>query len=149
MIHNAWICGCGNRNDFADFIKVLEQLDNSMAEVYADRTGIKIEEIKEYMDKETYFSGSIAVENDFADSLLQDEEIKKEEDDENKTQSSIRKVDILLAKQGLTRSERKTLLKDIKGGMSGTVANATLDAGLKDIDVSMQLIKDAINILSK
>ena len=41
MIHNAWMVGAGNRNDFRAFADFLEPFDNILAETYVDFTGLE------------------------------------------------------------------------------------------------------------
>jgi predicted NACHT family NTPase len=66
--------------------------------------------IENMMDAETWIAGAQAVEMGFADSLLATDSIKESDD---KVQSAIRRVDLALAKEGMTRKERRALLKEI------------------------------------
>src|SRR5690606_15957176 len=43
MIHNAWVCACGNRHDMRDIADTLEPFDRAMADIYAARTGEELE----------------------------------------------------------------------------------------------------------
>jgi ATP-dependent protease ClpP protease subunit len=110
MIHNAWIVAMGNRKDLKAAADSLEPFDNSMAELYASRTGMERKKIENMMDAETWIAGAQAVEMGFADSLLATDSIKESDD---KVQSAIRRVDLALAKEGMTRKERRALLKEI------------------------------------
>lgn len=69
MIHNAWTIAMGNANDFLDTAALLEKIDGSIREDYAQKTGIDTEQLKQWMDEETYFLGREAVENGFVDKL--------------------------------------------------------------------------------
>jgi predicted NACHT family NTPase len=100
----------GNRKDLKAAADSLEPFDNSMAELYASRTGMERKKIENMMDAETWIAGAQAVEMGFADSLLATDSIKESDD---KVQSAIRRVDLALAKEGMTRKERRALLKEI------------------------------------
>ncbi len=74
MIHDCWVYGNGRYNavsarKMADELSVV---DNSQAEIYVRKTGKSMEEVRAMMDKDTYMSGREAVENGFADELLED-----------------------------------------------------------------------------
>lgn len=127
MIHNAWICACGNRNDLREFAEYLEPFDQSMADIYAARTETDVAEIKSLMDSETWIGGNAAIEQGFADGLLPSDAIKEEESADAR---AVAKVELVLAKSGMPRSERRRLLKEIKsstpcaagGGMPSATA---------------------------
>lgn len=71
MIHNAWTLTAGNKYDLADMIKQLEMIDDQIAGVYAAKTGKDLDEIKTLMDAETWMTGAEAVENGFADEIIE------------------------------------------------------------------------------
>ena len=75
MIHDCWTVVWDRFNavsarKMADELSVI---DNSQAEIYVRKTGKTLEEVRAMMDKDTYMSGREAVENKFADELLEDE----------------------------------------------------------------------------
>lgn len=75
MIHDCWTVVWDRFNavsarKMADELSVI---DNSQAEIYVRKTGKTMEEVRAMMDKDTYMSGREAVENKFADELLEDE----------------------------------------------------------------------------
>ncbi len=110
MIHNAWVVAMGNRKDLKAAADALEPFDNAMADLYASRTGMERKKIERMMDAETWIGGADAVEMGFADSLLAADAIKESED---KVQSALRTVDLALAEKGLSRKERRALIKEI------------------------------------
>ena len=75
MIHNAWGIIAGNKFEVEDFRKQLELIDDQISQVYADRTGKDIEEIKQLMNAETWMSGSEAVNLGFATALTENKKI--------------------------------------------------------------------------
>jgi ATP-dependent protease ClpP protease subunit len=128
MVHNAWSVVIGNRHDLREAATVLDQFDASMAELYAAGAGITAEEAAALMDAETWMSGQAAVDAGFATSLLASDEFVAEQEQTNSSLAAKRRVDSLLAKAGLPRSERRALL----GQMTGTqdaAQGATQDAG--------------------
>lgn len=118
MIHNAWIVAAGNRNDFREYADYLEPFDKAMADIYAARSGMPVEEIQSLMDKESFIGGGDSVAKGLADALLSSDEITS--DDESPA-AAIRKIDAFLAKGGMPRSERRKHLKAL-GSMPGAAA---------------------------
>jgi len=113
MIHNAWNIVVGNKNEMRDMANTLEQFDNSMIGVFSKKTGLSKAEITEMMDAETWIGGEAAVEQGFATDLLDDDEVVVEDNEQAKYNTSLKEVDIALAKAGKTRSERRVLIKDL------------------------------------
>jgi len=127
MIHNAWTVAAGNRHQFREVAEMMEPFDASMADIYAARTGADIAEMQALMDAESWIGGSAAVEQGFADSLLDSDSVKEGA----KAQSSLiaaRKLDTILAKQGIPRSERRALIQEIKFGTPCAAGPGTHDA---------------------
>lgn len=69
MIHRAWTGLYGNANEFKKMAETLEQVDTSISTSYENKTGLEVEEIKELMDKETWFTAEEAVAKKFADEI--------------------------------------------------------------------------------
>ncbi|OIM91633.1 hypothetical protein BLN97_26535 [Bradyrhizobium elkanii] len=146
MIHNAWVIAIGNRHDMQECADYLEPFDYALRDIYARRTGEKASKIENWMDEETFFSAEQAIKLGFAtalmskDSLTEDPAATKAAAQFN----SVRKVESLLTKEGgMSRSQARALLQEIKGGKpdaaarenSGTqdaAAAATHDAGNND-----------------
>lgn len=127
MIHNAWTIAAGNRHQFRDVADMMEPFDASMADIYAARTESEIKPMQALMDAETWIGGSAAVEQGFADSLLASDSIKEDA----KAKSSLKaakKLDVMLAKQGMPRSERRALIQEIKSGTPSAAGHGTQDA---------------------
>lgn len=124
MIHNAWGVVIGNRNDMRESADIFDKFDASMVEIYTARTGQKPEAIAAMMDAETYITAKEAVDGGFADTVA----------DMPQASASLRpevaakhRIDSLLAKQGVPRSERRALLREINGTQDA--ADATPRAG--------------------
>lgn len=125
MIHNAWVYAMGNRIDLREVADYLEPFDKSMADIYSSRTGIKSADIISLMDNETYIGGDDAVEKGFADSLL-DADVIREEQNEQARAAAL--LDVALAKAGMPRSERRKLLNEVKSGTHNAAGFSTQNA---------------------
>lgn len=122
MIHNSWTFAVGNRYELASLCENMEKFDDVMAGIYSDRMMIKKDRIQEMMDDEYYMPGTEAIEAGFALNLF--------ENDFPEGDGSViaaHKVDLYLAKQGVPRSQRRELIKDIKG-MHDATQNSTQNA---------------------
>jgi ATP-dependent Clp protease protease subunit len=128
MIHNAWVVAIGNRNDLIAMAETLAPFDAAMADIYAARTGLKTAEIESMLDAETWIGGSDAVAKGFADGLLPSDATKKDTNASGRDSIAAHRIDALLAKQGVPRSERRQLIKEIKSGTQNAVAPGTRDA---------------------
>lgn len=116
MVHNTWVLMAGNRHDLRDVADQLEPFDFAMADIYTARTGIDSKAVQKKMDAETWINGSAAVDEGWADALLPADQVQ-----ENKGAKAERAaaylLDMALAKAGMPRSERRSLLQDYKAGM--------------------------------
>lgn len=113
MIHNVWGVVIGNRHDLRDVADVLDTFDDALAGIYAGRAGMDKSTAADLMDAESWFSADKAIEHGLAD-----ERLEKSAVTEGATQNSyvaIRRVEAALARQGLSRSERRSLLGEITG----------------------------------
>ncbi len=69
MIHNAWTVAAGNAKDFADMASLLSRTDQTIVNDYMAKTGATEEQIKLWMDAETYFYGQEAIDAGFITTL--------------------------------------------------------------------------------
>lgn len=139
MVHNAWGVTVGNRHDLRSAAEVLEPFDAAMASVYAAKCGVDQKIAAAWMDgpedEGTWFNGEAAVAAGLADRLLAADLEDRSEGGAN----ALRRVDTLLAKQNVPRSERRALLAEIKGGTPGAAATVTpgADDGMAALVQSM------------
>ena len=117
MIHNAWLIAIGDRNDFEKVSDTLGQFDEAMARLYARRTGASETDVAAWMDAETWFTGSAAVDAGFADALLDDAPVETGDPTASIAQRAEVRAAWALKKQNpdLTREECRALLSDLKG----------------------------------
>ncbi|WP_099866059.1 head maturation protease, ClpP-related [Pararhizobium haloflavum] len=130
MVHNAWVVAIGNRHDLNEAAKTMEPFDDAMATVYAERAGVKKSKAAEWMDNETWFNGEQAVAEGLADAFLPADMIGQDtaKATEGRRVNATRRVDALLAKQGIPRTERRALLSEAKGGTPCATPTVTHDA---------------------
>lgn len=141
MIHNAWVVAIGNRQELAKVIKDLEPVDEMMAEVYSARSGQKIGKVRDYMDEERRMNGKEAVALGFADDFLAADQIKESE--QAGPDAAYKRLDLILARSGVSRTERRTLLKEITGTPSAA-ADATPRAGNDDLSKALHGLLESL-----
>lgn len=133
MIHNTWVLAAGDRHALREVAEWLEPFDAASVDIYAARTGIKATRISEMLDRETWIGGAAAVDEGFADGLLEADAV--DTDPKNDAGTSVRaerKFEVLAAKAGIPRSERRALLAELKGGMSGAAPTGTPGAAVTE-----------------
>lgn len=69
MIHKVSSIAVGNVDDMRKAADDMEKLENNVLDIYAEKTGKSVDEIKEYVDQETYFTAAEAVEFGLADEV--------------------------------------------------------------------------------
>lgn len=69
MIHDPHVLGMGNAEEFRTLATWLDTISASMAEIYASRTGLTLDEIRALMRDETWMNGADAVDRGFADAV--------------------------------------------------------------------------------
>jgi ATP-dependent Clp protease, protease subunit len=136
MIHNTWVMAMGDRHDLREFADLLEPFDKAAAGIYMARSGLDEKTIGKMMDKETWIGGADAVDKGFADALLPSDEIAKDaKAAADLTVHAGAKLNALLAKAGVSRSERARLIEQLKSGTQiaaeGDTQNAVADCDIK------------------
>ena len=71
MIHNPWTFAIGNADDLEHAIERLRNIEKTSRGFYAKKCGQSDEQIKEWMDAETWFTADEAVEYGFCDELIE------------------------------------------------------------------------------
>lgn len=69
MIHKAWTLMYGNADDLRKEAELLDQIDTSLVNTYAKRSGQSDDDIAAWLAGETWFEASKAVELGFADQV--------------------------------------------------------------------------------
>jgi ATP-dependent Clp protease protease subunit len=73
MIHKAWTGMWGNSEDLRKEADLLDKIDGTLAQTYADRTGQEQQKIADWMTAETWFTADEAVKHGFADRVAESE----------------------------------------------------------------------------
>lgn len=142
MIHNAWTGLWGNRNDLRETADFLEQIDETIADIYHVRSGLSMDELKADMDKERWINGRDAIDSGFADAFLPSDVVVEDTKNFTKEKVAAHKADILLAKAGMSRSSRRELIQDLKG-TPGATNQATPSASNDVLESVLQSMRNA------
>ena len=142
MIHNAWTGLWGNRNDLRETADFLEQIDDTIADIYHVRSGLGMDELKADMDKERWINGRDAIDSGFADAFLPSDVVVEDTKNFTKEKVAAHKADILLAKAGMSRSSRRELIQDLKG-TPGATNQATPSASNDVLESVLQSMRNA------
>lgn len=138
MVHNGWVIAMGNRHDMREVADFLEPFDAAMADVYAARTGLKTAAVAELMDAESWINAKDAIKKGFADDYVPADQIKENAAAKAAAKNSLatKRVDVLLAKSGIPRDERRSLIAGVKSGTLRATEPVTPSAdGLAAADV--------------
>lgn len=73
MIHNASGVAVGNAEEMKKVVSALEQINEVIRDVYKNRSNLDDEQLKEFMDNETYFTPQEAVQYGFADGIVEED----------------------------------------------------------------------------
>ena len=82
MVHNPWSLAIGEANDLRKAADMLDKVGSQLVDIYTRRTGNKRDAVVDWMDAETWFTDSEAVENGFADERTADKKAEKTEDED-------------------------------------------------------------------
>lgn len=69
MIHNAWTLAVGNASDLAATVVLLNKVDDVLCNAYAVKCGKSSDEVKAWMDAETWFAAQEAVDAGLVDRI--------------------------------------------------------------------------------
>jgi len=134
MIHNTHVCACGDRHGLQEVADWMQPFDDALIDIYAARTGKDAKALATMLDKESWISGKAAIDQGFADDLLPANYVAASENDSAKARASTAqaKMDVLLARLNIPRSERRQMVADLKGTMPGAGSGGTPGAAEHD-----------------
>ena len=134
MVHRSWGMYIGNTFDFEEATAVFRGFDESMASIYAARTGQTDAEMLAVMDGPrrgsdgTFMGAKEAIDQGFADGMAEASAALSAFASAPANVAAKRRVDAILAKAGLARSERRRLFAEIGGGTHDAAPSVTHDA---------------------
>ncbi|MFG1247624.1 head maturation protease, ClpP-related [Xanthobacter flavus] len=129
MIHNSWGVVIGNRHEMRAAAHLFDEFDASMRDIYVARTGLDGAEVSSLMDAETWLGARKAVDKGFADATFDDAEANST----GQARADVgarRRLDALLARQGVPRAERRRLMREISGTQDAAGPDAMPCAGV-------------------
>jgi len=71
MIHYAWTLALGNSAEIRKTADMLDKVDNTIVADYANKSAAEEQQIRDWMQAETWFTAQEAVEHGFVDGILQ------------------------------------------------------------------------------
>lgn len=142
MIHNGWVATIGNRHALRDVADWMEPFDKVGVDICAARTGIPTEKIAQMMDDETWIGGEDAVNQGFADALLESDQIQHEALNLPE-QSAVRKIEAHMIRAGVPRSERRKLIQEIKSSKQDAAGTGTPCATSTDKPCAVKTVNAA------
>ena len=74
MIHNSSTFAIGDNRDMDTASNMLKTIDASIRNTYKEKTGLSDDELTDLMDKESWFNATTALEKNFADEIMFEEE---------------------------------------------------------------------------
>lgn len=143
MIHNTWIVAMGDRNALREAADWLEPFDQVAVDIYAARTGLEPKAIAKMLDRETWIGGADAVVKHFADDFLPADAVTDDAKQAAAGQAlkAEFRIDEILARAGVPRSERRNLVQAMKGG--------TRDAAATDTPGSVDVLDQVKDLLDR
>ena len=70
MIHEASTFAVGTKSEMQKTLNALKSMDNSIVDIYHEKTGLDKTEILQLMEEETWFTSAEAVKHKFADNVI-------------------------------------------------------------------------------
>lgn len=74
MIHNAWTCCQGNRDDLRATASRLEGIDGSIAQIISSRSGMPLDDVAAAMSAETWYTAADAAAAGLCDEVVETDE---------------------------------------------------------------------------
>ncbi len=135
MLHNAWGVVIGNRHDMAEAAALFESFDAALAGIYAARSGRPQVEIAALLDAETFLGAEEAITAGMADGMVEGSAagpLARSPQSGAQSRPDIQarcRIDAALAQQGIPRSARRAMLRDLTGTRNAAEP-ATQNAGI-------------------
>ena len=126
MIHNTQSIVAGDRQALRDAADWMEQFDNLLADIYAERTATDAKAIGKMLDNETWLLGQAAVDAGFADGLVPADVVTATAP---AATNRIREAEEALRNKGLSRTESQAIISRIKSGLSDSAPDSLSDSG--------------------
>ena len=132
MIHNTQWVAAGDRHAMTETAEIMSVFDRAATEMYSERTGVEADKIASMLDAETWLAGQGAVDQGFADRVV-DFDVQPVEVS-NSTTALYRVEAALASGKPMPRSERRKLMKDLQDTPRADPENAMPGAGDQAVD---------------
>lgn len=151
MIHKPWSMVIGDANDFRAEAELLDKIESTAFDIYAARSTMKPDELREAINAETWFTPQEALDAGFADTISGGD---KDKESMEFDLSMFAHAPVQGAERELTIRQAESALRD--AGMTREQAKAVVTGGYnalnpRDAERSMQADEDAayaVNFLS-
>lgn len=137
MIHNAWAMAVGNRHDMVAVSEQLAPFDAAMAQVYAARSGQKVEDAAAMMDKETWLGAAQAVKEGFANGIVARDQVS-EDPEANLNKKYLAMVEASMARAGHSPSARREAIQSLFSGTQVAAENPATPSAGTELAASLQ-----------
>lgn len=145
MVHNVQWIAIGDRHVMQEVYDAMVIFDETLAQLYVDRTGMDMAEVRSMMDAETYLGGQKAVDLGFADAFLPADPVKSEQAANEKPLAY--QVEEVLQGKGWSRAKCRRALKELRG-MPGAASNGMPGAADPEADDGLDNLRLAAARLS-
>jgi len=140
MIHNVSSIAVGDYRDLQHEADVIKNYNKSIANAYMLKTGLKMDELLELMDKETWFTAQQAKEYGFVDEIMFDVG--------NKLAASITLDNNMLLPQAVINKMRESLTEGGKFDINKAGVEGRIDSeGEKAEEQKLKVLKAKLNLL--
>lgn len=149
MIHNSETIALGDRHEMQNAFDWLAMIDQTMNEIYRIRSGRSEAELTAMMDRETFMRGTDAVDKGFADALLPGDQVVVNSNAraELRLAPVAQRIDVLMARAGLPRAERRKIFAEFKAGMLRAAEDVMpgADVGDESVDSAINALRGFVN----
>ena len=127
MIHNVQGGEYGDHNDMREQADLQERMSDMLANMYVQKTGKTLEEIKEMMDNDTYLFGQEIVDEGFADEVIETNSEIEKENAVNQAKEMMKIAQKAMKKENLSLTQMKKNFEQCQGNcnMGGNAAIPT------------------------
>lgn len=113
MIHQAWTCPCGNKEQLQETVAVLEEYDDKQIAIYMSKTGRTREEVENLLNEERIINAEEALEFGFIDEIRPDSNRSRAARGEPSAQANISALKIEARKPTSISGSNPMKLEDI------------------------------------
>lgn len=115
MIHNSSSYGEGDNRELDKISNTLKKIDESIREAYKDKTNLSDEEIKDLMDKESWFNAKDALDKKFADEIMFNEDLTVTNSFLNELEMPTNKILNMISEKNKKEEEKQIMdLKELQ-----------------------------------